>query len=79
VYVRGSQLEINVLFIHKGLECARGFIVKALKERFETSRLEQADFCLVGGDDGGAYTVRYRGTICVVAIVLVDDEYVLVA
>jgi hypothetical protein len=77
--MRGGELEIGVLFIHKELECVRGFIVEALKERFEASRFEQSDCRLVGSDDGGACAVGYWGTVDVVAVIIVYDEYVLVA
>jgi hypothetical protein len=49
-----------------------------LEERLETSGLEKADHCFVGGNDGWAGAVGYRCTIDVVAIILIYDEYILV-
>jgi hypothetical protein len=78
MYLGRRYLKIDVLLIHKSLESARSFFLESLEERFEASRFEQADCCFVGGNDGWDGAVGHGCTIYVIAVVLVDNEYVLV-
>ena len=57
VFVGGSELEVNLLFVHAVLEELASFIVKALQFRFASTVYEAFDDLLVAIEEGGRFAI----------------------